>query len=192
MNQELFKVFSSNKIAVIEDMKRKCIVQYFSPYTTHPPSTPSPLQSQIMSLYYFYNVWIFLPLPPRCKPVYKNWVTLACKHTELQHIDFANLFSVGICLCTFHLNCTFMPGSCEKYPLAGDWPCPHVFFHIEPPWARGTKFWWPHLGHIIKMATMPIYGKNTLKSSSPEPKGQWLRGLLCIIRDTGPLKSEKI
>ena len=29
------------------------------------------------------------------------------------------------------------------------------------------------MGHMIKMATVPIYGKKPLKkSSSPEPKGQ--------------------
>ena len=27
------------------------------------------------------------------------------------------------------------------------------------------------IGHMTKMATMPIYGKNLKKSSSPEPKG---------------------
>ena len=28
------------------------------------------------------------------------------------------------------------------------------------------------LGHMTKMATMPIYGKNLKKSSSPEPTDQ--------------------
>ena len=27
-------------------------------------------------------------------------------------------------------------------------------------------------GHMTKMAAMPIYGKNPLKSSSPEPEGR--------------------
>ena len=27
-------------------------------------------------------------------------------------------------------------------------------------------------GHMTKMATMPIYGKNLKKSSTPEPQGQ--------------------
>ena len=43
-------------------------------------------------------------------------VTLPCIHTELQYINFADLFSTGFCLCAFHLNCTFVPGSCEKHP----------------------------------------------------------------------------
>ena len=43
-------------------------------------------------------------------------------------------------------------------------------FHIEPQWVGGTKVCLPHLGHMTKMAAMPIYGKN-LKSSSLEPKG---------------------
>ena len=29
------------------------------------------------------------------------------------------------------------------------------------------------LGHMTKMAAMPIYGKNLKKSSSPEPIDQW-------------------
>ena len=49
----------------------------------------------------------------------------------------------------------------------------------------------PHLGHMTKMAAMPIYGKNPLKSSSPEPKGQWPCGLVCSIGDIGPMKFEK-
>ena len=35
-------------------------------------------------------------------------------------------------------------------------------FYVEPPWEWGTKVY-IHvngLGHITKMATMPIYGKN--------------------------------
>ena len=31
------------------------------------------------------------------------------------------------------------------------------------------KIYKPDPGHMTKMATMPIYGKNPLKSSSPEP-----------------------
>ena len=58
-------------------------------------------------------------------------ITLPCIHTELQHINFADLFPTGICLCTFHLNCTFVPGPCEKYPSAGVLPCPHVLFFPE-------------------------------------------------------------
>ena len=37
------------------------------------------------------------------------------------------------------------------------------------------------LGHMTKMATMPIYGKNLKKSSSPEPIDQWPWNLVCSI-----------
>ena len=33
-------------------------------------------------------------------------------------------------------------------------------FHVEPPWDRGTKVCSNGLGHMTKMAAMPIYGKN--------------------------------
>ena len=46
-----------------------------------------------------------------------------------------------------------------------------VKFHEEPPWDGGTKVCSAGPGHMTKMATMPIYGKNLKKSSSPEPKG---------------------
>ena len=38
-------------------------------------------------------------------------------------------------------------------------------------WDRGTKICLNGLGHMTKMAAMPIYGKNLKKSSSLEPKG---------------------
>ena len=38
------------------------------------------------------------------------------------------------------------------------------------------------LGHMIKMATMSIYVKNLLKSSSPEPMDGWPWNLVCSIR----------
>ena len=46
-------------------------------------------------------------------------------------------------------------------------------FHIELPWARGTKVCLPHLGHMIKIVDMPICGKTPEKASSPKQKGQW-------------------
>ena len=36
----------------------------------------------------------------------------------------------------------------------------------------GKKVYIFHPGHMTKMATMPTYGKNLKKSSSPEPIGQ--------------------
>ena len=42
------------------------------------------------------------------------------------------------------------------------WPI-EVKFYVEPPWVWGTKkFDHKGLGHMTKMAAMPIYGK-TLK-----------------------------
>ena len=35
--------------------------------------------------------------------------------------------------------------------------------HGEPPWVGGTKICLGHLGHMTKMAAMPIYGKKTSK-----------------------------
>ena len=44
-------------------------------------------------------------------------------------------------------------------------------FHIAPPWDGGTKVCSNGLGHMTKMAIMPIYGKIFLKSSSLESNG---------------------
>ena len=44
-------------------------------------------------------------------------------------------------------------------------------FYVEPPWDGGTKVCSNGPGHMTKMATIPIYGKNLTKYSSPEPKG---------------------
>ena len=43
-------------------------------------------------------------------------------------------------------------------------------FRKQPPWERGTKVYINGPGHMTKMATRPIYGKNLKKSSSPEPE----------------------
>ena len=47
-----------------------------------------------------------------------------------------------------------------------------VKLHMEPPWDGGTKVCSTGHGHMTKMATMPVYGKNFKKSSPPEPKGK--------------------
>ena len=52
----------------------------------------------------------------------------------------------------------------------------------------GTKVCSNGHGHMTKMAARPIYGKNPLKSSSPEPKGRWPRDLVCSIWDVVPTK----
>ena len=62
-------------------------------------------------------------------------------------------------------------------------------FHVEPPWVGGTPVCSRGLGHMTKMAAMPIYGKKKLQKSSPEPKGQRPCGLVCSIGDwdLGPI-----
>ena len=50
---------------------------------------------------------------------------------------------------------------------------------------RGTKVCSQHLGHMNKMATTPIYGKNPSKIS-PEPAGRFSQNLVCSIRDSSP------
>ena len=52
-------------------------------------------------------------------------------------------------------------------------------FYVEPPWDGWTKVWSNGLGHMTKMATMPIYDKNLNKSSTLEPKGWWPWKLIC-------------
>ena len=42
-------------------------------------------------------------------------------------------------------------------------------FHVEPQWDGGMKVYSNSPGHMTKMATMPIYGKNMKNSSSQEP-----------------------
>ena len=42
------------------------------------------------------------------------------------------------------------------------WPI-KAKFHVKPPWEGGTKVYINGLGHMTKMAAMPIYGKNLKK-----------------------------
>ena len=49
-------------------------------------------------------------------------------------------------------------------------------------WRRiGIKINTNVLGHMTKMAAIPIYGKNLKKSSSPEPIDRWPWNLVCSI-----------
>ena len=43
------------------------------------------------------------------------------------------------------------------------------------------KIYINELGHMTKMAAMPIYGKNLKKYSSPEPIDGWPSNLVCSI-----------
>ena len=65
------------------------------------------------------------------------------------------------------------------------WPV-KVRFHMEPPWVWGTKVFLSHLGHMIKMAALLIYGKNTLKISGT--KGPMALGLSMQHWGHGPNK----
>ena len=50
------------------------------------------------------------------------------------------------------------------------------------------KIYTNELGDMTKMATMPIYGKNLKKSSSPEPIDLWPWNLACSIVYAGATK----
>ena len=52
------------------------------------------------------------------------------------------------------------------------WPI-KAKFYVELPREGGTKVFINGLGHMTKMATMPLYGKNLKKSSFPEPAGRF-------------------
>ena len=92
-------------------------MQSFSPHTAH-PSTPTPHPSPRCLFIIFIMFGSSYPCHQDANQFTRTAVTLPCIYTELQHINFADLFSTGSCLCTFHLNCTFVPGSCENYTSA--------------------------------------------------------------------------
>ena len=48
------------------------------------------------------------------------------------------------------------------------------------------------LSHMTNMAAMPIYGKKTYKSSSPEPKDWWPWNFVCSIVYARPTKNVQI
>ena len=72
------------------------------------------------------------------------------------------------------------PHSLNIFSSETAWPI-KVKLHIELPWYGGTKICSKGPGHMTKMATMPIYGKNFKKSSPPEPNIQWPWNLVCSI-----------
>ena len=55
-----------------------------------------------------------------------------------------------------HPQCTKIFSSKTAWPIKAK-------FYVEPPWVGGTKVCSRHLGHMTKMAAMPIYGKNPSK-----------------------------
>ena len=64
-------------------------------------------------------------------------------------------------------------------------------FHMDPQWIGVTESYLRHLGHMTKMAAMPIYGKNPFRNLL-QMKGPMAQGLVCSIGDMGPIKFEKI
>ena len=78
-------------------------------------------------------------------------------------------------------------------PTAGHYTCVLLYYSnifCENAWPIKAKFYVKHLyngginvyinnqGHMTKMATMPIYGKNPSKSSSLEPVDGFRRNLM--------------
>ena len=63
------------------------------------------------------------------------------------------------------------------------WPI-EAKFYVQPPWQGGKKVYIDGPGYMTKMAAMPRYSKNLLKSSSPEPAGRCSRNLVCSIGDS--------
>ena len=63
---------------------------------------------------------------------------------------------------------------------------------MKTPYDGLAKIYTNCTGHMTKMATMPIYGKNPLNIFSgtkrPMPGGQWPWDLLCSIGDVGPTR----
>ena len=65
-------------------------------------------------------------------------------------------------------------------------------FYVEPPWGRGIKDCYNGHGPFTKMAAMPIYGKKTLESFSPEPNKPRGQIFAQIIGDRSSTKIAKM
>ena len=57
----------------------------------------------------------------------------------------------------------------------------------ETAWEGGKKVYVNGPGHMTKMAAMPIYDKNLLKSP-PEPEVLWSWNMACSIGDSSSTK----
>ena len=55
-------------------------------------------------------------------------------------------------------------------------------FHVKPPWVGGTKVCSGGLGHMTKMSTKPIYGKNPLKIRVATGQGK-VREICKLVRE---------
>ena len=58
-------------------------------------------------------------------------------------------------------------------------------FHMKTSYDRLAKVYTKCNGHMTKMATTPIYGKNPLNVFFSGTKGQWPWDLVCSIGDVG-------
>ena len=80
------------------------------------------------------------------------------------------------------------PSSTISKIFSSETACPiKAKVHVEYPWEGGTEVYINGPGHLTKMATMPIYGKNHKKSSSLKPMDRFQRNLVCSIGDSCPL-----
>ena len=60
--------------------------------------------------------------------------------------------------------------------------------HMKAYWRLGMKIYTNELGHMTKIATMPIYCKNLLNSSPLEPMTRWPWNLVCSIKNQSTIK----
>ena len=61
-------------------------------------------------------------------------------------------------------------------------------FHMRTPYDWLAKIYTNCYGHMTKMATTPIYAKNSLNIFFSGTKRQWPWDLVCSIRDVGPIR----
>ena len=87
----------------------------------------------------------------------------------LAHLSRRLIGELIVYPCSAVHRCPRRPPFSNVFSSETAWPI-KVKFYVEPPWEGGTKVCINGLGHMTKMAAMPIYGKN-LKKSSPEPAG---------------------
>ena len=111
--------------------------------------------------------------PMNCKLVQVVDIVSTWIHMSTRGQDHCLTFVQG------HSDLYFQTSSSAAKPL-----CPsNPKFHIEVLWVERTKICSNGPGHMTKMATMPIYGKNPLKIFS---KTNRLITFIYSIRDWGP------
>ena len=82
-------------------------------------------------------------------------------HPFLAHLYTLALASVVRChrRCRCHCRCRRRQQCLNIFSSETAWPI-KAKLYVEPPWEGGTKVYINGPGHMTKMATMPIYGKN--------------------------------